>query len=247
MPTDTLIVATNNVPFAGRKGLTFDLNASSRGVVRQGVTHELGLGILLCEGSMVVAEVSEFGECHGKVQVGDKVVGVNGVSLKDCMDNPGSPKEFVAMLEAAEEGSKVIINFNDLKKAPDLRKFKGVLKAGVQVMKYHKGKNGQDHRFLSMNKEETVLLVGKKVGAQKSKIFSVFEITRIIHTSECDFEFHTKGSDTIMLACVNKNTSYMLVQKVHAVVTELQAKHGKTTISKYTPKIQLAKRGSARK
>ena len=64
------------------------------------------------------------GTSKTNVVVGDILVGVNGVALADCLEDPSSPEEFADMMNAAD--GKVTLNFNSLAEDPNER-FKKLL------------------------------------------------------------------------------------------------------------------------
>jgi hypothetical protein len=69
---------------------------------------------------MIVTNIVEIATAPAgadTITLGDVLVGVNGVPLADCLQDPSSPEEFTAMMNVAD--GEVTLNFNSLAEDPN--------------------------------------------------------------------------------------------------------------------------------
>jgi len=216
---------------------------------KDGAIHGAGLGIHLANSTMVVSEVSPHGQCYGKVNVGDKLVGVNNVALSDCMKEPGSPTEFLAMMRSAADDAPISLNFNEIKIVND--KFAAMMRKGIEVVKHHERSTwiccGSAHRVLYMDDNLQSLIIATSKGAPTHKVFSVHELVDVTRVSDRALEIHCKSGQTIVLEIETPEANTILVKKLHALILSTHQQHGNESVMKPHKDSIVSKKGSSTK
>jgi len=159
---------------------------------QQKVEHEAGLGIQI-DDDLEVTKLGN-GQCkHRGVKVGDKLLGMNGIPMADCVKQALGDEEG-AVLNAKTAGKVLIatpkpytLNFNGMPDKMEVKQemdktFMALLKQGIEVDKKHRHGNifnRMAKRIVYMNQDSDTIFVGKTKTTPTEKIFKVSEVANV--------------------------------------------------------------------